>query len=157
MSTLSSHQRYPEDHDGILAGSPAIDYNHLNAYQIHVNSLQANKSSPGYIPTSLYPSIHSAVLKACDELDRVKDGVVSDPRVCKPRFDDLLLCGSPGRNERSGCLTWDQIRNLHQIYKTYRIEGKLIHEPVLPGSEFGWTVNDGVVGKPFPAAPGWYE
>ncbi|PWN31684.1 tannase-domain-containing protein [Meira miltonrushii] len=87
---IAEAQKFPYDFDGVLAGSPAIYYNELNAYQIHVNSFQSNKSSPAYISRKLYPVIHKFILSECDTLDGLKDAVIENPAQCKPRFDRLL-------------------------------------------------------------------
>lgn len=214
-------QHYPHDFDGIMAGSPAVYYNHLNAYQIHVNSFQNDTTSPRYIPQDLYPIIHDLILAECDTLDGIKDAVLEDPKRCSPDLSKLLCAppfnatfstaenftdaiGSPirvrenppvitsapssskgeesasgnqvgsytskslqstpeGRDNRTyapagRCLTYEQIENLRSIYQTYRYpNGELIHEPVEYGSETVWITTDGVVGKPFPPAPGWYQ
>jgi hypothetical protein len=271
---LSEAQAYPKDYDGIIAGAPAVYWNELNAYQIHVNYLQSNTSSPGYIPLSLYPLIHEQIIEQCDLNDGIMDSVIEDPSRCNPNLQQLLCPSSTStisstptvmtvstntmvstvtlsnaattatpssststtstdtlsvatstattsattsstatsststdtastvtsttttattantqptrRNydqeeeeevliyERqyaasatasasaSGstatCLTQPQLDNLAQIYKAYTYpDGSMIHEPVLYGSEFSWTVTDGVVGTPFPPAPGWFQ
>lgn len=87
---IAEAQKFPYDFDGVMAGSPAIYYNELNAYQIHVNKFQSNKSSPGYISRKLYPVIHNFILKECDTLDGLKDAVIENPAQCKPQFSRLL-------------------------------------------------------------------
>ncbi len=95
-AAMASAQRYPKDFDGIIAGSPAFDFNNLKAYQIHVNSFLANNKSEGYIPTEAYPLINSAVLKTCDSADGVEDNVISKADICKPDFAALIGCSKLG-------------------------------------------------------------
>ncbi|PWN50599.1 tannase-domain-containing protein [Violaceomyces palustris] len=154
---MAEAQRYPSDYDGIMAGAPAFDYNNMNAYQIHVNSLQANKSSPSYIPLNDYALIHRTVLDQCDGKDGVKDGVITDPTSCRPDFGVLLCREDDASQVGAPCLTRPQLDNLNKIYEPLIINASLVHEPVLPGSEWGWTVTDGVVGTPFPASVGWFQ
>lgn len=91
-SGLASVQEYPDDFDGVLAGSPAIYFNRLNAGQIHTQSVQRRAAAKdGWFSVTHWPYIHQVVLKQCDLLDGVKDGVVTDPRVCQPRFEEDLL------------------------------------------------------------------
>lgn len=127
-------QKSPELFNGIIAGSPVWDYNHLNAFQIHVNSLLANSSSPTFIPRSKYPLIHKAVLQACDEIDGVQDQVIERPDQCKVDFKKRLLCGG-GDDETNfegsltsttDCLTEDQIGNLDEVFKPYTIGDELV-------------------------------
>lgn len=87
---MAEANRFPYDFNGILAGSPAVYYNQLNAYQIHVNSYQNDSSSAQYIPQELYPVIHDFILQECDEIDGIKDAVLEDPTRCKPRLENLL-------------------------------------------------------------------
>ncbi|EST06493.1 Tannase/feruloyl esterase [Kalmanozyma brasiliensis GHG001] len=95
-AAMAEAQRYPLDCDGVLAGSPAIEFNKLKAYQVHVNTFLANNKSEGHFPPSAYPMIHKAVLQACDASDGVVDGIVSDPRSCKPDFAKLIGCTGKG-------------------------------------------------------------
>ncbi|KAF4969187.1 hypothetical protein FSARC_3563 [Fusarium sarcochroum] len=56
-------QRYPGTYDGILAGAPAINW-------------------ATFVPVNMcvFSAIVDAVLEACDELDGVKDGILSLPK-----------------------------------------------------------------------------
>ncbi len=67
---LMEAQRYPEDYDGIIAGSPAHFMTHLFATGVWDNqALTVN-----YLPPSKLPAIEAAALAACDGLDGVVDG-----------------------------------------------------------------------------------
>src|SRR5579859_7674712 len=75
---LKEAQRYPADYDGIVAGAPANNWTHLEAGSLWV-ALAVHKDPESFIPQSKYALIHQAVLEACDSLDGVKDGVLTDP------------------------------------------------------------------------------
>lgn len=184
---MGEAQNYPEDYDGIIAGCPAVYYNDLNAYQIHVNSLQNDTTSPSFIPLTLYPVIHKHIIDECDLNDGVRDAVIQNPATCHPKLHKLLCpatntttplttnstsntmtdatsaiiaasINSTASTNSTICLTQAQLDNLYNIYKPLRYpDGTIIHEPVLYGSEFSWTVTDGVVGTPFPPASGWFQ
>ena len=77
-------QRYPDDYDGIIAGASANPRTYLNAWQLSIAQAML-KDPAGFIPPAKYPMIHQAVLAACDGLDGVKDGLITDPPRC--RFD----------------------------------------------------------------------
>ena len=278
-AAMAEAQRYPYDFDGILAGSPAFDYNKLGAYQVHINSLLTYNKSEGWFSRDAYPLISDAVLDTCDKLDGVIDNVVSLPRQCNPEFAKLIGCTSlaitpdkdasepalkipvagvdaaagpikkpstrllprdvnaapaPGHAEplraqtepvttgakdkaalakeqlakaptpeefapkepytqpdagkgsataekdkpdtpaakgkdAAGqvkdvkkadppkCLTDAQLETLNSIYTDYKIDGQLIREAVLPGSEFGWTATNAVVGKYGTSPSGWFH
>ena len=105
---LMEAQRYPEDYDGIIAGSPAHFMTHLFATGVWDNqALTVN-----YLPPSKLPAIEAAALAACDGLDGVVDGVIDDPRKC--HFDpSTLLCQGA---ETDACLTLGEIATLSALY-----------------------------------------
>src|SRR5438477_12475998 len=75
---LHEAQRFPGDYDGIIAGASANPRTYLNSWQLSI--AQATLKDPASnIPASKYPMIHQAVVAACDALDGVKDGLITDP------------------------------------------------------------------------------
>jgi len=104
-------QRFPDDFDGILAGNPGNDWSHWAAGLVWTQQAQL-ASSPGAIPATKRALIQNAVTAACDMIDGVKDGLISDPRFC--RFDPAVLAckGADAPN----CLTTAQIATLSKIY-----------------------------------------
>src|SRR5580765_5042509 len=97
---LAEAQRYPDDYDGIVSGAPAINWTHLLVSGVALG-LATLKDPESYIPTSKLPAIHAASVAACDLTDGVKDGLVSDPRVCK--FDPSAMVCAVG--DTPACLT----------------------------------------------------
>jgi Tannase and feruloyl esterase len=135
---LMEAQRYPGDYNGIIAGAPANDWTHLfveSAYNI-----KATLNLPAdYIPAAKLPAIQAAALEACDGIDRVKDGVIEDPRQC--HFDpSALLCKGA---ESNSCLTAPQLDALRKLYAGARnSKGEQIFPGYSPGGEAdlaGWT------------------
>lgn len=126
---LMEAQRFPEDYDGILAGSPAYDWTSLNSGGL---KLLQEFDGPGYIPAAKVPTIANAVVAQCDALDGVRDGIISDPPRC--RFDpSALLCKSA---DTSRCLNAPQIASLTFIYGGIHSPGP--HIPGFPpGGEDG--------------------
>jgi tannase/feruloyl esterase len=101
---LAEVQRYPNDFDGVIAGAQANPRTHLNAW--HLSMVNAALKDPAaFIPREKYPAIHRAVLNACDALDGVKDGLISDPTRC--HFDPQVLTCS--KDDGRECLTPRQI------------------------------------------------
>ena len=91
--------------------------------------------------------IHRAVIAACDSLDGLKDGLISDPRRC--RFDPAaLLCRDV---DEATCLTQPQVEAIRKIYSGARDArtGGQIFPGWAPGSETGWGAY--FVGKSEPA------
>lgn len=132
---LKEAQMYPADYDGIVAGAPANNWTHLSAALLHAGVTNL-KDPAATIPSSKFPLIHNAVLQACDKLDGVKDGFLTDPRQC--RFDpSVLACkGTEGQE----CLTAAQIETARTVYGPTKDPrtGKIIYPGLAPGSELWW-------------------
>jgi feruloyl esterase len=93
---LTEVQRYPDDYDGVIAGAPAVSRSSLLSTFVWVaQALSAEPGSP--IPEEKLPAIEAAAVAACDTLDGLKDGLISDPTKC--HFDpESLRC--KGLNQR---------------------------------------------------------
>ena len=128
---LSEAQRYPDDFDGIVAGAPANDrINEIVAYQ-HVWRASHDNSGKNILPADKLHLLGQAVVKACDRLDGVQDGVLENPLQC--RFDpESLKCDGAST---ASCLTAAELTAVRKIY-----EGP--HNPrtgerIFPGWPFG--------------------
>ena len=128
-------QRYPADFDGIVAGSPGLDWTSRAISAVRVNQA-FERDAAAKVPAAKFPAIGAAVMDKCDALDGVKDGVLENPNACK--FDPAVLAckGTPDNS----CLTPQEIETVRAIYaspanpKTKReITGLAV------GSEASWT------------------
>lgn len=123
-------QRFPEDFDGIIAGNPGNYWSHWGAGQIWNEQAL---SGAGAIPLSKRALIQNAAIAACDAIDGIKDGLISDPRFC--RFDPAVLACRGA--DAPDCLTAPQVVALKKIYdgpKNPRT-GEQIYPGYAPGSE----------------------
>ncbi len=148
---LMEAQRFPQDYDGILAGAPANYWTHLLASGLSLQK-SINTSPANFIPPDKLPVITNAVLRSCDALDGVRDGILNDPTRC--HFDPgVLLCKSA---ESHACLSAAQVHSLKTIYAGGKdSHGRLIFPPIMPSSEDGdggWK--DWVTGPEFGKASG---
>ena len=120
---LMEAQRYPDDFDGVVAGAPAADFTGIGAQ--FIKDVRAQFPDPKNLTPLLPPdtlrSVATQILEQCDAIDKVKDGVMEDPRQCK--VDVSTLTG----------LTADQKTALKTIYAPTRAGG----ETVFPGQPFG--------------------
>ncbi len=143
---LKEAQRYPDDYDGIIAGAPANPRTHLAFGTMWI--AHANLKDPAsYIPPAKYPAIHQAVLNACDALDGLKDGLITDPTRC--HFDpQVIACAGADTSE---CLTRPQMETVKRILSPSRNPrtGEEIFPGLEPGSELGWATLAGP--QPFAA------
>ncbi len=83
---LRMAQDYPGDYDGILAGAPAIHWDRFQAAQTWYSLVQQlDNGGPiggGGNLAAKESLATSKAVAACDALDGVVDGVLTDPRVC---------------------------------------------------------------------------
>jgi pimeloyl-ACP methyl ester carboxylesterase len=160
---LRAAQRYPDDFDGIVAGSPANDWNNLMS-QFVWNSLVVDENPGGRLSQSDLDTMSSAVLAQCVGRDGglSTDRFLTNPQVCnfnprrlplaeeKIRTIEKLFAGpagvSPGyrlgadvANDRDGWpgwLTGGGVPNLP--YAPERLLGNnWLSEVIFPNS--GWT------------------
>ena len=129
-------QRYPEDFEGIIAGDPGYDRTG-ESFQL-VAAAQAMYANPaGKLTPEKLSVLHQAALDACDALDGVKDGIITDPTRCK--FDPAVtLCkGSDGPS----CLTHAQEETAKKFYSALKDPktGEEIFPGFEPGSELRWA------------------
>jgi hypothetical protein len=78
---LRMAQDFPGDYDGILAGTPAIHWDRLAAYQIWPQVVMKDLAG-GPISIAKQKLATAAAIAACDAIDGVTDGVITDPRKC---------------------------------------------------------------------------
>ncbi|KAJ6592093.1 tannase and feruloyl esterase-domain-containing protein [Mycena vulgaris] len=80
--------KFPGDFDGIVAGAPATDFNHLIAWQgilSHYVGAPINSSvapSPKFLPCALWAVVSEEILRQCDALDGVVDRIITEPDAC---------------------------------------------------------------------------
>ncbi|HME37232.1 MAG TPA: tannase/feruloyl esterase family alpha/beta hydrolase [Candidatus Sulfotelmatobacter sp.] len=131
---LMEAQRYPADYDGILAGAPANYWTALlSTAAADTQALTLDAAS--YIPQAKVPAIAAAVMKACDELDGVRDGILNDPRQC--HFDPATIQCKAGEDTEQ-CLTAPQVTALKKIYAgPHDAHGQQVFPGFLPGGEDG--------------------
>ncbi len=141
---LMEAQRYPEDFDGIIAGAPANDQTHLSGWRIAVEA-KILQSPASVVPPAKLALLNRAVLAACDAIDGVTDGLLTDPRQCQ--FDPAtLLCHGADRDD---CLTVGQTEAVKMGYApAWRTTGELIFPGLVPGGETGWDMLTGAEPEP---------
>jgi feruloyl esterase len=149
---LAEAQRYPNDYDGILAGAPANYVTHLQGQQVWMNQI-VHKDEAGFLPAEKFKLLHEAVLKACDALDGVKDGVLEDPTLCQFDPKELACAGAASPD----CLTPPQVEAARKIYAgpASAKSGKPLFPGLERGSEAGWTTLSGA--KPMSLAEETYK
>jgi hypothetical protein len=106
-------QRYPDDYDGVIANSPALNFSGVRLMGVKLG--QAEYVTPGgFIPPLLLEHVYQRTVAACDRLDGAADGIVSDVAGCREQeaeiIDSLRCAGrAPSHDE---CLTDAQLSTL---------------------------------------------
>jgi feruloyl esterase len=144
-------QRYPDDFDGIVVGSPPIFNQVLFATRIslyqrlfrdHFEGNLAFDSKGDGSPDSVNKLniLKEAVLAKCDAIDGIVDGVIDNPLACPFSPDvDLKNKMCPGDKNANNCLTAAQLQTIKDIYGGARdSKGQFISKGRALGSEFGW-------------------
>ena len=136
-------QRYPEDFDGIVSMAPAFDWPAIAAE--FIQNIKALYPDPLNLNEPLLTKdnqklLQEAVLEACDAVDGLKDGIITDPRDCDFDPDDLPICA--GVDQVSGCFTKDQVRIIKKIYAGVTVDGRQVYPGFPLGGENrggGWS------------------
>jgi feruloyl esterase len=108
-------QRYPQDFDGIVAGSPVNVMGPLiGMYHAWLATMNVRPDGTPVLTTEKLPALHNAVLAACDRLDGLTDGQIDDPRACD--YDPITL-QCPAGSDSPTCLTPAQVSIVRQLYR----------------------------------------
>jgi tannase/feruloyl esterase len=117
-------QDFPGDYDGILAGAPAIHWDRFQAGQIWYQVVQ-NRENGGPIGGGVASVLNakenlatSKAVAACDALDGVVDGVLTDPRMCEysAAADPTLATGTCTASDPT-CLTPTEASAIDLMWK----------------------------------------
>ncbi|KAF8516430.1 tannase and feruloyl esterase [Hysterangium stoloniferum] len=134
---IQSALLFPDDFDGIVAGAPAVDFNHLLGWTAMLNRFVGApnpENSPTFIPLSLWPSIAQEIMDQCDSLDGLKDAIITEPDDCDLRLQTLACEGDMGNTD--GCLTTAQLEALDKIYSPLLgTQRQVLYPRYDPGSE----------------------
>jgi len=114
---LTMAQRYPADFDGIFSRVPVINW---TALQFAGTRNGLASMGDAWIRPPLVKRVGDEVLAACDLVDGLGDGIVSDPKDCLRRFDvsKLRCAGAPN----DGCLSDAQIKAIRTLHSPYRFD-----------------------------------
>ncbi|KAF8207912.1 tannase and feruloyl esterase-domain-containing protein [Mycena galopus ATCC 62051] len=129
--------KFPDDFDGILGGAPATDFNHVMGALGMISRYfgaptSPPEASPKWITADLWTLVSAKILRQCDALDGVIDGIIADPDACDFR-PEALQCTS---GEKDDCLTPTQVEALRNLYSpVYGLQGELVYPRFPPGAE----------------------
>jgi feruloyl esterase len=127
-------QRYPSDYDGVVATSPLVGY---VSHVVHKTLLATVQTGAGWIPASKGAVVASEVMRQCDALDGLNDGVIGNYLGCSAMFDPAKVAQpfaaircADGADLGNSCLSDAQIATINQM-----------HAPTSYGFQLanGWT------------------
>ena len=132
---LMEAQRYPDDYDGIIAGSLANRHIHMWTAGV-ARSVELSRHPEGNLTADKAAVVNRLITSTCDVL---KEGFLNDPRQCTVDFSKLLCAA--GKDDDS-CLTAAQLRTVNTFYGGVKnATGELIF-------------SGQALGNPIPALPG---
>jgi hypothetical protein len=121
---LRMAQDYPDDYDGILAGAPAIHWDRFQAAMFWHSIAQVEENGGpigGGVREVLAAKEKLAsdkAVAACDALDGVTDGVLTDPRVCEysASADRTITTGECTASD-AACLTQGEASAIDRMWQ----------------------------------------
>jgi poly(3-hydroxybutyrate) depolymerase len=131
-------QRYPEDFNGIVSGAPALNFLTQNTFYHAWNAAHNSDDDQHSILTpDKLPILQAAAMEACDALDGLADGIISDPRNCHVDIEKLKC--KAGQDPAS-CLSTAQVNAAKEVYGGARDSkgNRMVISGPMPGSELSW-------------------
>jgi len=135
-AALHEVQKYPADYNGVVVGGHAAHLTRQIFGQLWP-WLASHPNGVAILPSTTLTIVHDAVLKKCDMLDGVNDGLLEDPLKC--RFDPQEIACKAG--DAVNCLTAMQVEAVQKIYTgpTNPRTHEQIWSPLFRGSELDWS------------------
>jgi Tannase and feruloyl esterase len=151
---LMEAQRYPADYNGIVSGAPAINWTRFTPAQVWPPLVM--NASDDFLPACKETAFTNAVIAACDGLDGVVDGVISDPSAC--HWDPHTLVGT---NTPCGVITATDADVIEKIWQgPETVRGTHLWFGLEPGADLSGlagtaTVNGVTTAVPLSIATDW--
>ncbi|KAI1160242.1 Tannase/feruloyl esterase [Nemania serpens] len=131
---LREMQAFPDSFDGVVVGAAAWYTSHLNNWVTKVASYNWPAEDEKHINWQLFTPIAQQIVKQCDDIDGVTDGIISLPGMCNVDFE-ALSCERPGANQ-TACLTAAQTQTLKNVYSDWTTStGEFLYKGLSPSSE----------------------
>jgi hypothetical protein len=136
---LMEAQRYPNDFDGIIVGSPANDLVGLGAsFLWNMQALLAGPQTHGvpdaYVPTDKVTLLSKLVISKCVGKDggAATDTFLNDPTIC--HFDPVVAQCAAGQDPDT-CVTPAQVEAVQKLYRgPHNSKGELLFPGYEPGT-----------------------
>jgi len=121
---LNAAAYYAADYDGVVANYPAYNVALLHLASLNVGQAVYSNGGAGWLSPEKTKILTDAVRRACDPLDGVADGIISNIAACHRVFNigtvrNTLRCGD-GKDDGRSCLSDAQIEAVARIAAPYR-------------------------------------
>jgi feruloyl esterase len=120
-------QRYPDDYDGVIANSPALNFSGVRLMGVVVGQHEY-RTPGGYLPPQLLEHVYERAMQMCDALDGAADALISDVEACRekePEIIESLRCPAQAPPDdphaMTDCLTPPQLATLASLRDGLRL------------------------------------
>ncbi len=151
-------QRWPQDYDGAVAIHPVYDFTMLQTDGNHLAQAMYANGGAGWLNPAKLALLQNAVMSACDALDGLSDGVISNVAGCQRTFVLSSLRCAGGADTGDTCLSDAQIGVVNTINSRFELGFALAggvssfaRWPILEGAD--WTGLFGFGTRPVPSSP----
>ena len=117
---LDAAARYSADYDGVVAHYPAYNVTLLHLGSLNVGKAIYADNGAAWLNPAKTKLITDAVYAKCDDLDGVKDGIVSNVKACHTAFDVKTLRCANGADAGDTCLSDAQLAAVAKITSDYK-------------------------------------
>jgi hypothetical protein len=158
---LVAAQKYPADFDGVIAQYPAYNVLLMHLGSQHFAKALYGESGAGWINPNKVKTLVAAVYAACDGLDGLEDGIISNVPGCNKVFTmqtvrAALRCEG-GADMGNGCLSDAQIQTVDAINSPFSLgfptAGGLTTYPKWPILEGATFLNNTLGDSAIPSRP----
>lgn len=134
---------FPNDYDGVHAGSPGMGYSHLMESFLWSAKLPAQQPESKLTPEAL-GVLSRAVLQHCEGEDAVRNGFLANPQAC--HFEPSTIQCKTG-DDASTCLSEAQVHEADRLYSPVLDSrtGKELYPGFVRGSENQWALIQGAL------------
>jgi hypothetical protein len=108
-------QKYGDQFDGIYAGTPAFNFGRFSLAALHIGAAIQSYVGDAGISTAKVNAANAAAIQACDGIDGVVDGIISEPRRCNYSAQALKCTGSP--SDPATCLTQVEANLIDKVWE----------------------------------------
>ena len=116
---LKQAQVYPEDFDGIIANSPAINWTRFSTSSLYGQVVTQRDLGGVGMTIAQVDAVSNAAIAACDVVGGQHLGYLLDPASCAydPALDAAVLCiSNGGGNATASCVTPAQATALNKVW-----------------------------------------